>query len=77
MLDSAIGGRPRRPLVGYAGSSRARRASHGTTLSMSARNTSRRVRRFLASKFNDANVACFISDGFRIGGVGYDASGRE
>jgi len=23
----------------------------------------------LASKFNDANVACFISDGFRIGGV--------
>jgi hypothetical protein len=46
ILETPIGWRPTRPLVGYSGSITAIKRAHGTTRSMSAKNFSRRVRFF-------------------------------
>ena len=46
IFGTPIGGRPTRPLLGYDGAMAASRRAQGTMRSMSARNSSRRVRFF-------------------------------
>ena len=61
ILDTPIGGRPTRPLLGYRGSTIAISRAQGTTRSMSARNFSRRVRFFLRANSALAKLRWFMS----------------
>jgi hypothetical protein len=59
MRSSGCGWRPA-PAFGYTGSIRLVNLSHGITCSISARNASRRVVRFLPFHASEENVVCFI-----------------
>jgi hypothetical protein len=68
IFGTPIGWRPTRPALGYSGSINASSLAHGTTCSISARNFSRRVMRFLRENSYEAKLIC-CGVGLRFGMV--------